>query len=114
MSETQQLALHTEGQQEACVLPNGTDVLPCWQKHGHARTILQAAGTTSTSLPRNAGADVSKLISAVEKFTMLLMVRSWATPLSDTRAFMLDDTNDDRRRVRLPIIRFDSGLARKG
>lgn len=58
-------------------------------------------------LAEECSADVSKLISAVEKFTMLLMVRSWATPLSDTRAFMLDDTNDDRRRVRLPIIRFD-------
>lgn len=51
-------------------------------------------------------ADVSRLVTVMEIFTEELLVKLWSTPLTDARAYLLDDANDERRKLRRPLIRY--------
>ncbi|WP_291442798.1 hypothetical protein [Desulfovibrio sp.] len=93
----------------------GSLVWPCGNRNGCVTVLGESRSRQNVLggrhdvrlLAEQYSADVSKLVDFVELYTMTFVVRSWATPLSDTRAFMLDDKNDERRRARKPMIRFD-------
>lgn len=93
----------------------GSLVWPCGNRNGCVTVLGESRSRQNVLggrhdvrlLAEQYSADVSKLVDFVELYTMAFVVRSWATPLSDTRAFMLDDKNDERRRARKAIIRFD-------
>lgn len=42
------------------------------------------------------------------------MVKSWATPLCDRRSYLLEDVNEERRRMRRPALRYGDPLGFSG
>lgn len=49
---------------------------------------------------------MSVLVSRMTRMTEDWLVRYWSTPIADNRAYLLDDANDDLRRLRRPLLRF--------
>lgn len=93
----------------------GSLVWPCGDRNGCVTVLGETRSRQNVLggrhdvrlLAEKCSADVSELVEYIELCTMAFVVLSWATPLSDTRAYLLDDKNDERRRARKPIIKFD-------
>ena len=93
----------------------GSLVWPCGDRNGCVTVLGETRSRQNVLggrhdvrlLAEKCSADVSELTEYIELCTMAFVVLSWATPLSDTRAYLLDDKNDERRRARKSIIKFD-------
>lgn len=93
----------------------GSLVWPCGDRNGCVTVLGETRSRQNVLggrhdvrlLAEKCSADVSELVEYIELCTMAFVVLSWATPLSDTRAYLLDDKNDERRRARKSIIKFD-------
>ena len=93
----------------------GSLVWPCGDRNGCVAVLGETRSRQNVLggrhdvrlLAEKCSADVSELVEYIELCTMAFVVLSWATPLSDTRAYLLDDKNDERRRARKSIIKFD-------
>ena len=58
--------------------------------------------------------DVSLLCDKVEVWTRSWRIQNWATPVSDKRIYLLEDANDELRRLRQPKMRYGDPLGWHG
>ena len=58
--------------------------------------------------------DLSMLIDKTQNLTRSWHVLRWATPLCDYRFYLLDDANDELRKLRSPLIRYSDPLGWSG
>lgn len=58
--------------------------------------------------------DVSVLVSQMARMTEDWLVRYWSTPRADNRVYLLDDVNDNLRRLRRPLLQYGDPQGWKG
>lgn len=93
----------------------GSLVWPCGERQGclvvlgETRSRQNAMGISRHDVHRleeMRGDDVSVLLSQMARMTEDWMVRYWATPMADPRVYLLDDMNDNQRRLRRPLFHY--------
>lgn len=70
------------------------------------QSVLGARRHDVHKLEESRSRDVSVLTAGMARMTEDWLVRQWATPMSDRRVYLLDDANDEQRRLRRPLLRF--------
>lgn len=93
----------------------GALVWPCGKRPGclvvlgETRSRLNVLGAHRHDVHRLEEArsdDVSVLVSQMARMTKDWLVRYWSTPTADNRVYLLDDVNDDLRRLRRPLLQY--------
>lgn len=60
------------------------------------------------------GDDVKELLTRMVRMTEDWMVRFWATPMADSRVYLLEDARDEQRRFRRPTLHYGDPQGWKG
>lgn len=93
----------------------GSLVWPCGERQGclvvlgETRSRQNALGIRRHDVHRLEEVrsdDVAVLVSQMARMTEDWLVRYWATPMADPRVYLLDDTNDNQRRLRRPLFHY--------
>ena len=93
----------------------GALVWPCEQRPGclvvlgetrSRQSVLGARRHDVHRLEESRSRDVSVLTAGMARMTEDWLVRQWSTPMADRRVYLLDDANDEQRRLRRPLLRF--------
>lgn len=93
----------------------GSLVWPCGERPGclvvlgETRSPQNVLGTRRHDVHRleeSRSDDVSVLVSQMARMTEDWLVRYWSTPMADNRVYLLDDANDNQRRLRRPLLHY--------
>lgn len=101
----------------------GSLVWPCGERPGclvvlgetrSRQNVLGARRHDVHRLEEVRSDDVSVLVSQMARMTEDWLVRYWSTPMADNRAYLLDDVNDNLRRLRRPLLQYGDPQGWKG